>query len=174
MTEAEAGLIGGVVGALLSGLGQFLHGLYTRRQERLSLSAALAGEVGAVLRLIERRGYVEHYRRCAGMLDGVKESVGAAAIPVIAAEQDYAEVFRASVERVGLLGPLAGDVSAFYALSKGLLDTNAELRRQRAELLEGKVASVPPAGIAHLCRTQVEDLEELLRLGKALLKRLDA
>ena len=125
-------MIGGVLGIAGSLLSQAWLELYRTRKARETLALAFEGEIGALLQIIETRGYVEALRRAR---ERTKTS-GMVHQYFFRARREYFKVFEADVGRIGTLKPpLPLLVSRFYTQVNAIIED--------MEVFEG----VDPAGI---------------------------
>lgn len=154
-----------VVGGLLALVGSFgaiyLPSLVNRRNRRRNLAGALAGEIGSLIDLIERRDYVGHLRE---LIQHV-ESTGKPAAFYFTARHNYFGIYQANLGSLGMLPPdLAAGVARFYANSYAFLEDvdafregwmNPIIQAQALERLrEMERLLVDTLDLAKRCRTR--------------------
>lgn len=157
MADIVSVLVGGAV-ALAGGV---LTKLWESRIERRALAHALAGEIGAITEIVERRNYQ-------GLVRLIVEAVKASHEPQfiqVPISQQYFTAYEANAAKIGLLpSKAARDVARFYFFAKSMVEdvTTEKIRpRTEAEALDRLV--------------QLDDLlTTLIALGKSLPNRLEA
>ncbi|MFZ2162197.1 MAG: hypothetical protein WAW02_08275 [Sideroxyarcus sp.] len=116
-------LIGVAVGGLLvivGGLASNTWLEYIReRKLRRTLALAFKGEVQALLKIIEERGYVEGLRKAKAQI----EATGKYQAYQVRAQNRHFSVFEANVGQIGILKPpLAELLFRFYSQAKSILE----------------------------------------------------
>jgi hypothetical protein len=116
-------LIGVAVGGLLvivGGLASNTWLEYIReRKLRRTLALAFKGEVQALLKIIEERGYVEGLRKAKAQI----EATGKFQAYQVRAQNRHFSVFEANVGQIGILGsPLSELIFRFYSQAKSILE----------------------------------------------------
>ncbi|HMJ67036.1 MAG TPA: hypothetical protein VK615_16960 [Candidatus Binatia bacterium] len=112
-------LLSVIVGGALALAGGFLTKLWECRREQRALAFALAGEIGAIIDVAERRKYLPHIRETIAKVEAGEKPRRVR----IRAEQNYFVVYEANAEKVGLLPrQIARDVARFYTLMKAILE----------------------------------------------------
>jgi len=115
VNPALIALAGVVVGGGVTFLSQYL--LQRTEQQHLArrVACGLAGEIGALLEIAERRHYVSALRDMAQSTQPLR--------PSIRATRNYFKVFGANADKVGLLGgDLPERVAAFYVRGSAILE----------------------------------------------------
>jgi hypothetical protein len=116
-------LVGVVVGGILAIAGGFVSNLWleSRRERRLHRTLALAfqGEIGALLEIVDKRGYIEGLRNARAKT----EETGTTHAYHFRARKKYFSVFEANVRQIGLLQPpLPHRVARFYTQANAVLE----------------------------------------------------
>jgi hypothetical protein len=143
------------------------------------IAGALAGEIGAIVALIERREMIAMYRE---YLDPRWQAVAfqhgfyPPSAPV--AKEDYLVLYRSLAGEIGVLdAALCGDVAEFYVLATSIIE---QLRGYDEEQTRQRLASIRAHGrgpeeeqrILQGTRVFLTDLEELVARGVPLVERL--
>jgi hypothetical protein len=134
-------LIGGLAfigGALVGGLVQTTEKSYERFKEAKGLAIAIRAEISSLRAVIQARQYVSILDQLIGRLGDPSHVVVPEDVFAISVRQDYMEVFRACLPKIGLLGGLSGSVVLLYSIVKALLDDIAQLVEVRHLLVEKK------------------------------------
>jgi hypothetical protein len=109
-------LISVIVGAVLGAAGAMIPKLWG---EKKALASAIAGEVQAILEIIERRGYLEHANRLLGQVKTANQAIWLEA-PVTL---NYMTVYEANATKIGLLPRKAAhNIAIFYTTIKSLIE----------------------------------------------------
>jgi len=168
MNQIWITLLGIGVGALLGGVISALTSRYAAFKEAKGIAAALHSEIGSILRMIERRQYVEGMMVVIARLTDRAHVPNANDVPSISVTQDYFSVFHATASKIGLLGELSGRVTGLYVLGKGLIEDLGTLRRWHEE-------GIPPPRVELFELLQaVRYLFEAVRTdGAAVMAKLD-
>lgn len=107
------------LGGLLAIIGGVWAHWQSHRQERKNLAHALAGEISAILDIVDRRQYEKGIRE-------IIQSAQKTGVPwryTIVIRSNYFPVFEANAAKIGLLrSDLAKDVAKLYVLCKGIVD----------------------------------------------------
>jgi hypothetical protein len=155
-------VIGGVLGIAGSLLSQAWLESYRTRKARDALALAFEGEIGALLRIIETRGYVAALRHAREQT----EKIGVVHPYFFRARRGYFKVFEANVGRIGTLKPpLPLLVSRFYTQANAIIED--------MEVFEG----VDPAGIdPKLAVTAYDQLlvifESMIATGREIISEI--
>jgi hypothetical protein len=124
MTPLIQTLIGGglsLLGGLLSPI--IVDGFRTKR-EATNLAFAFAGEITALLRIVEARHYIEDMQRCIAHMQKTNEPVYFSAT----IRQDYFRAYQQNVSRIGLLEPpLPKHIALFYMQTQSILEDMADI-----------------------------------------------
>jgi len=118
MIKTLVPVISAFIGGLIGITGTYMALLYQRRSERKSINAAFAGEIYALLEIVEKRDYVGTIERAIkNIRAGSRMSFS---IPVT---QTYFNVYFKNLDKIGLLkAPLSSKIVMFYAAVLGILD----------------------------------------------------
>jgi len=151
-------LAGAVIGGAIAFLGQYL----LKRGERLELSRrvarGLAGEIEALVSIVERRQYVSIFNELAQNPSPPPTGVSAT--------RNYFRAFDANVDKLGLLGgDLSEKVAGFYVRGSAVLEDFATISNPGFASLGSADRQKYYAAIAGL-------LEETMALGKETAKGL--
>jgi hypothetical protein len=154
-------IVGGAL-AIAGGIaGTVLAPLLAVRTERRAVAAALAGEIGALIDIAERRKYVAAFEAAIAANHSTGSPVGVS----VSARRNYFAVFDALVSKLGLLPPdVARDTAGFYVSAKSLLEDSDDLREGLAT----------PQEIPLRMQQTLELLVATLALGHRLVGRLAA
>lgn len=120
-----------------------------RRAERRSIKGAIAGEIAALIRIVERRRYIEGLRAL------IAEAKAGQEPDVVwyhfSVRRNPFAVYDANLTRVGMLRhPLPGLITQFYAQASSVLEDIADMREGKLDVQNGQES--------------VQRLEELLEL----------
>jgi len=114
-----ADLLSVVVGGALALAGGIATKLLENRRERRAFAYALAGEIHAIVQIIEERQYQQGF---AAAIDSVKKFNKPSGLR-ISITQKYFIVFETNVLKIGLLpARTAKDVASFYTFAKSLIE----------------------------------------------------
>jgi hypothetical protein len=117
-TETTAALIGGVIGGVLTIAGNLIHEWWRDRRNSRQLSHAIAGEVGALVRILERRRYLETIKDYAQ-----RARQGEIAVFDGRISKNYFPVIEASLDQIGTLpGELPILIPELLTLAKSALE----------------------------------------------------
>lgn len=117
-----ADIISVIIGGAIAISGGLVTQYWKHRRERRALAHALAGEIHAIVEMVERRGYQKFVSK---LIDDVHTSQLPANVQVTIT-QNYFVVYESNALKIGLLPRLAaGDVASFYTLAKGLIEDSA-------------------------------------------------
>ena len=110
-------LIQTLIGGGLSLLGGFLSPLlidsFRNKREATNLALAFAGEMTAVLRVVETRRYTEDIKTCIAQMEKTHEPIYYS----VTIRQDYLRVYKQNVRRIGLLkAPLPENIGGIGPL----------------------------------------------------------
>ncbi|MEF2553241.1 hypothetical protein VQ042_18070 [Aurantimonas sp. A2-1-M11] len=164
---ALVGFLGALVGAAASFGGQwFSHHLETQR-ERKAVASAIAAEIDGYISLMNLRDHVTSAKRMAAAAQkGIRPDIGR----LIAKHEIGAEQFPVimqNLDKVGLLGELAGDISKFCRMVGGV-------RATIMSDIEGKYAKLSPSELGDLIEQEIALWEDAMALGRMLIRRLRA
>ncbi|HKX29347.1 MAG TPA: hypothetical protein VJ302_16745 [Blastocatellia bacterium] len=105
---------GGVIGILSNYLTQ----VFQSKRERKSISSAFAGEIKAILYIVEKRNYINLFK---ADIEEIKE--GKAVGSSISISSSYFSVYIGNVGKLGLLNaPLPEELATFYTLAMSVLE----------------------------------------------------
>src|SRR5438046_3923535 len=110
MNQIWITLLGIGVGALLGGVISALTSRYAAFKEAKGIAAALHSEIGSILRMIERRQYVEGMMVVIARLTDRAYVPNANDVPSISVTQDYFSVFHRSAAHTSELQSLTNPV----------------------------------------------------------------
>jgi hypothetical protein len=96
--ETTAALIGAVIGGGLTILGDLAQEMWRDSRRAEQLSHAIAGEVGAIIEVVEKRQYVENIKAYAQLAHA-----GQAEFMRVRVTKDYFPVTQSSLEHIGML-----------------------------------------------------------------------
>jgi hypothetical protein len=147
LKSIEGILIGGFAflgGAFVGGTVQAVVNSYERFEEAKGLAIALRAEISSIRAVVEARAYVSGLDQLIQQLSDSSHQVGPEDVFAISVQQDYMEVFSASLPKIGLLGELSGPVVGLYSVVKSLLDDIAQLVAAQQRLVDGKPLSTAP------------------------------
>jgi hypothetical protein len=146
--------VGGIVG------NQFLQ-KRQRRNERENLSSTFRGEIGAILLIIESRGY---QKRLEDRLKRIKDGERAKFTTPI--RRKYTLVYENNVGKLGVLdSPLPEAIVTFYMQINALLDDNQTLD-------ETKIDDIDLKYLEEKHEDMIKLLAETLKLGYGILEML--
>lgn len=151
-------LVGGMLAILGSVVATLTVHWITIRHQRRSLSQAFAGEIGAILDIINRRHYLRDLERLVDQNASVDFK--------IQIRENYFLVYESNVNQVGLLpNKLPYEVARFYTYAKSLTEDVAIYPEP----------NYPPhiASFENLLETR-DMLSELIDFGSRLVKQLQA
>lgn len=117
-TETTAALIGGLIGGALTICGNLLHEWWRDGRSAEQLSRAIAGEVGALLRILKRRRYAETIKDYAQ-----RAREGEIFVFDGRVSKNYFPVIEASLEKIGSLpAQLPALIPELLTLAKSALE----------------------------------------------------
>jgi hypothetical protein len=115
MGSAVVGLVGVVIGGAIGFSGQALLRHFERQHLARQVAKGFAGEIEALISIVERRNYVS-----------VLKSAAAATPPpslLISVTREYFRVFEANVDKLGLLDDaLPAQVASFYVQASAVIE----------------------------------------------------
>ena len=131
-------------------------------EERKSLAAAFLGEILAILRIVEYREYVASFQAFLPHLEAGERIE----LPTISVKQDYFDVYRGNVNRLGLLpAGTAEEVAFHYTRMKSIVEDFDNIG-------SGRLSDLEPAAQAAYLRSLVVLLTETMTAGTILIERL--
>jgi len=136
MDKVLIALFSAGVGALLGGVIQALVGRYAAFKEAQGLAAGLRAEIRSLIELVRTRRYPE-------ILDGTIARLEAGATATAAdffspaVTQEYFQVFRSAVPKIGLLEGASESTVKAYVLAQSVLEDFLLLDKQRLRVEEG-------------------------------------
>jgi len=136
MDKVLIALFSAGVGALLRGVIQALVGRYAAFKEAQGLAAGLRAEIRSLIELVRTRRYPE-------ILDGTIARLEAGATATAAdffspaVTQEYFQVFRSAVPKIGLLKGASESTVKAYVLAQSVLEDFLLLDKQRLRVEEG-------------------------------------
>ena len=160
--QALFGVLVFIAGALLGGAVNALVQRYAVFKESKGVALALQAEMSAVLRLVAFRNYIAGTDAILVRLRDPTHVVDLGDLFLVRAEEDYFSVFHAVAPKIGLLGPLGGDVVLVYAAAKSLLEDIKFLRDEGQAFLEGR-RTVTPDQVRAFLLQQTTPVNGLLR-----------
>ncbi len=107
-------IAGGAIGIFSNHLTQVIQA----RRERKSIASAFAGEIRALVHIVEKRNYIELFK---ADIEGIKagKQIGGS-IPIT---NNYFSVYTGNVSKIGLLpAPLPAEIATFYTLAMSFLE----------------------------------------------------
>lgn len=118
-----------LIGVALGFVGGFLSNLYFERRRnkelRKSLSAAIVGEIQAIVSVLKLRKYKD---AIIGYIEAIHET-GEADYFTVDINQDYLTIFEKNADKIGFLGAdLAAKISKFYIMTRSLLEDAISLQ----------------------------------------------
>ena len=139
-------------------MGQYLLQRSERRQLARCVARGLAGEIDALLHIVECRQSLSEIKKAAQSADPQPLSVSVS--------QNYSRMFDANVDKLGLLdGDLPGKVADFYVQGSALIEDFRTISHPGLALLA--------AGVRQELFAQMADLlEETVALRKAAADKL--
>ncbi len=156
-------LIGGILTFLGGIVGNQLLHIRQRKNDRENLSATFAGEISAILWIINRRNYI---REIEVALDGMRHGKRVRFTGLIV--RDYLLVYKQNVGKLGVLdSPLSNEIVTFYTYVNALLEDNGELA----------AANVDTIDLNYLIRRHEDALELLnktVKCGDKILKEFES
>lgn len=156
-------LIGGILTFLGGIVGNQLLHIRQRKNDRENLSATFAGEISAILWIINRRNYI---REIEIALDGMRNGKRVRFTGLIV--RDYLLVYKQNVGKLGVLdSPLSNEIVTFYTYVNALLEDNGELA----------AANVDTIDLNYLIRRHEDALELLnktVKCGDKILKEFES
>lgn len=167
-------LIGVALGGLIGWGGQVLHLKYQHYRDMKNLAGSLAGEMSALLKLLENRNFEQNLQyKIKEIRANPGQPIKITDVYYIIIEQDYLEIFKSNSGRIGLLGSYAKDVAFFYTITKGLFDMNAFFKPMRDTLFEGKELTGTRDSLADSYSEILRELSRLKEEGQRLLPILE-
>jgi hypothetical protein len=162
---AFIGLLGAAIGAASSLGGQLVIWRLDKRAKLEAVAGAIAAEIDGYLSLMGRRDHETAAKHLADQARaGIKISFKAFLTePEIAS--DPFPIIRSQFTNIGLLGPLAGDVTRFYALVTGVRSTVIAN-------IEGRHDHLTADQMANLIEGELRIWNEALALGRTLARQL--
>ena len=161
MADTIPVLLSAFVGGAIGFFASWGMKIVERRHERLALANALAGEIGAIVEIVERREYLEDVRKTITQIRATHQVL----IFRVRVSQNVFSVYEANALQVGLLPTnVARDVARFYILAKSLIEevtTDDSSPRAEAEALRG-------------LEQLAEFIISFVALGKDLTKKLES
>ncbi len=159
-------LAGVVIGGVLAIAGGFVSTLWleSRREskQRRALALAFQGEIGALLEIIEKRGYIEGLRETRAETEATGKTQGF----YFRARRGYFSVFDANVSQIGILKPpLSGLVARFYTQANSILED-----MERFE--EAKPADVDPKVAIQAYDELIILFEDVVAVGRQIVKEV--
>ncbi len=146
---------------------------------RRRIAGALAGEIGAIVSLIERREMIDWYRE---YLDPKWQAVafqrGFFPPPAPVAKEDYLVLYRSLAGEIGVLdADLCNDVARFYVLATSILEQLRAYDREQVQRRLDQMRAIGREAEAQLeviqsTRVFLADLEDLVARGVPLAERL--
>lgn len=158
----ELAFISVSVGALLGGAARAGVMRYSLFAEGKGVAIAVAAEVSAILEIARRREF-GGARAILARLEDPEHALTIDDILAIRLSQGYLSVYSAVCPKLGLLGPLAGDVIRVYSGLKRLFEDFAELKDLRDRALDGGAL---PSRAALLKRTR-EVVDQMTLLSES-------
>lgn len=156
-------IIGGLIGTISSIGTTFAFDAYKNRRDTRGLAKSFKGGIGAILSIIEARGYVAH-------IDATMSGINPGddfAIPLIRAKRNYIELYNKNVDRIGMMTPfLSENIPVFYTYLNSLLE---DLDGIADGLLNGQ----PPQIKYNLLVEFRQLLGKTLDLGSEIIKEVD-
>ena len=150
-----------VVGALASGIIQFLLASHAAFRERRGIALSIRADLIAITRLAMFRqylplldGFIARLSTPTGPTAAAPQLVQPGEIAAIRVTQDYLAIFHGLAPKLGLLGDTGARVVAVYTLGKGLLEDLGLL----ANLQQGVLEKAWP-----LDRNAIRDLTQRVR-----------
>jgi hypothetical protein len=136
-----SGLIGAVIGGLLTIAGAWAQAAYYRRDRRAHLKASLAAEISSLVALARVNQYDAYLRQNADLAEALPAGTTPEAV-VIPADHNYFSVFEASAAEIGLLDArLAARIIGFYQATRSWLDTVSRPNAGDMQALTGEQAA---------------------------------
>jgi hypothetical protein len=160
--QATAALLGAFIGASAGVTGGVALEMYKRRRDRQGTASALAGEIGSILHMTQRRGHVQYFERLLPTLDAGQDVT----IPILAPAGDHRDpVAEKHIDKLGLLpSDCAERVVRFYTLVAGV---RGDLRRIAAGEFTGN-----PRDAAYVIREDLQVWSDATELGEQLVAEL--
>jgi len=121
-------LIQTMIGGGLSLLGGFLSPIFIdsfrNKREATNLALAFAGEITAIIRIVETRGYIEDIQMYIAQMEKTHEPI----YYTVTIRQDYVRVYEQNVSRIGLLeASLPENIAMFYTQVQAILEDMADI-----------------------------------------------
>jgi hypothetical protein len=110
------------VGALLGGVVRAIVDRYATFVESRGMAVALKAEIAAILQIVQVRQYLSVLARFIDRLQNPTYTPTRDDVVSIRVTQDYFAVFHALCPKIGLLGPLSGEVALLYTIGKSLIE----------------------------------------------------
>jgi len=156
-------IIGGVIGVAGSVAGPLCLDIFRRRAERTNLTSALAGEISALIGIVQRRGYIESLR---SLIQIARTSpVDGSYFYYFSVRRNPFPVYDANLSRIGLLeSPLPMNIARFYSQSSSILEDIADFR-------EGRLSQDRDESVRRL-EELLQLFEDTERLGREILNAI--
>jgi hypothetical protein len=165
LIAAGSGLVGTVIGGLISYLTQAGRAKAEEKRRRISMATSLAAEVEAYLELMNRRGHSVNARALAAQFRaGQNVKLRGFALTDDTALGQF-PLFMKLMPQIGELGSVCSDVAKFYTLIAGVRTTCIAAER-------GQYDNWSSTAQANLIEAEVDVWESALALGKELVPRL--
>ena len=108
-----------ILGSVLSIGGTIVSHLWIERRKRLALVSAFQGEIAALLKIVEKRDYVNGLKNNIANM----QTTGYVSKYYFQAHRDYFNVYRENVASLGLLNPpLPELIARFYTQANGVIE----------------------------------------------------
>src|SRR5262245_18418810 len=97
---------------------------FRNKREATNLAFAFAGEITALIRIIETRRYIEDIQACIAQMEKTQEPI----YYTVTIRQDFVRVYEQNVSRIGLLeAPLPGYIAMYYTQTQAILEDMADI-----------------------------------------------
>jgi hypothetical protein len=119
LTHLIQTLIGGGSSLLGGFLSPLLIDSFRNKREVTNLAMAFAGEIAALIRIVETRRYTENIQTCIAQMERTHKPI----YYTVTIRQDYVRVYEQNVSRIGLLeASLPENIAMFYTQTQAILE----------------------------------------------------
>jgi len=123
LKSAIIGLLGVIVGTLITGVAQLVNTQLINFRTRKSLAAAFAAEISSLVESANRRKYLQDIQRLLSEINLLPDDAPFSLKSIYTArvKQEYFTVFAKNSDRLGLVNPAADDIVTFYTFARSVL-----------------------------------------------------
>jgi hypothetical protein len=145
--DALSALMGLIAGAVIGGIVNVVVRSYERFKESQGMALALKSEIEALVKLATFRQYVPLLDAMIARLNDPQHQPVIDDMFAVRITQDYFSTFHSLSEKIGLLGPLAADVTLAYSAMKSLFEDIAQSYELFERWLDGRPLPATPLNV---------------------------